>query len=462
MSLHTSRKGLRLPITGAPVQEINVARPPSHVAQLAGDYVGLRPTLHVTVGDDVRRGQLLFEDKKTPGVRHTAPAAGTVAGVHRGDRRALQSVVIELSREEREGRGPDEVTLGSFTGRHPSGMAGDQVRELLVESGLWVALRARPFSRVADPATRPHAIFVTAIDTQPLAPSLDVVMRGADAPFERGLAALCRLTEGPVFVCLAPGSSIQVPTSEQVRREEFAGPHPAGTVGLHIHTLDSVDRQKTVWHAGAQDVVAIGRLFETGSLDVTRVVSLGGPPVRQPRLLRTRLGASLADLLTDELVTDQPEEVETRLISGSVLSGRSAAGPVHGYLGRYHQQVSIVAEGRQREFLGWLTPGLNKFSTINTFLSSFLPSRQFSMTTSTQGSKRAIVPIGMFERVMPFDIMATPLLRALLMGDVGRSEELGCLELDEEDLALCTFVCPGKNEYGPYLRRVLDTLEREG
>ena len=457
MSLHTSRKGLRLPIRGAPIQEIAAARPPRHVALVAADYVGLRPTLHVSVGDDVRRGQLLFDDKRTPGVRHTAPAAGTVVDVHRGNRRVLQSVVIELSREEREGRGPDEVTFGSFTGRHPSGMAGDRVRELLVESGLWVALRARPFSRVADPAARPHAIFVSGIDTQPLAPSLDVVMSDADAPFDRGLAALCRLTDGPMFVCLDPGSSIQVPISEQIRREEFAGPHPAGTVGLHIHTLAPVDRQKTVWHVGVQDVIAIGRLFETGSLDVTRIVSLGGPPVRQPRLLRTRLGASL-----DDLVTDQLGEVETRLISGSVLSGRSASGPIHGYLGRYHQQVSVVAEGREREFLGWLTPGLNKFSTIHTFLSSFLPRKQFRMTTSTQGSKRAIVPIGMFERVMPLDLMATPLLRALLMGDVGRAEELGCLELDEEDVALCSFVCPGKNEYGPYLRRVLDTLEREG
>ena len=456
MGLHTFRKGLRLPLAGAPAQEIEQAATPRHAAVVAADSVALRPAMHVAAGDDVRRGQVLFEDKQTPGVRHTAPAAGRVVAVNRGARRALQSVVIELSRAEREGRGPDEVAYRAFSGRHPSGLSGEDVQELLVESGLWTALRARPFGRVADPAARPRSIFVTATDTQPHAP-LPAAFIGRGEPFERGLAALCRLTDGPVYVCTDPQTEVPLPASDQIRHERFAGPHPAGTVGLHIHTLDPVDRRKTVWHVGAQDVAAIGTLFRTGALDVTRVVSLAGPPVRRPRLLRTRLGASLDDLVRDEL-----DEVEARVISGSVLSGRTAAGPVHGYLGRYHQQIAVLAEGREREFLGWLRPGFRKFSAIRTFVSAWLPGGQFRLTTATHGSRRAIVPIGMFERVVPLDLMATALLRALVMGDVDRAEELGCLELDEEDLALCTFVCAGKNDYGPYLRQVLDTLEREG
>lgn len=456
MGLHTFRKGLRLPLAGAPIQEIEQAPEPRHVALVAADAVGLRPGMHVAAGDDVRRGQLLFEDKATPGVRYTAPAAGRVTAVNRGARRALQSVVIELSRAEREGRGPDEVAYRAFTGRHPSGLAADDVRELLVESGLWTALRARPFGRVADPAARPHSIFVTATDTQPHAPSPGAILGRGEA-FERGVAALCRLTDGPVFVCTDPHTEVRLPDGDQVRHERFAGPHPAGTVGLHIHTLDPVDRRKIVWHAGAQDVAAIGALFRTGTLEVSRVVALAGPPVRRPRLLRTRLGASLDDLAGGEL-----QDVEARIISGSALSGRAAAGPVHGYLGRYHQQIAVLEEGREREFIGWLLPGLRKFSAVRSFLGTWLPGRQFRMTTSTNGSRRAIVPIGTFERVMPLDIMATALLRALLMGDVDRAEELGCLELDEEDLALCTFVCAGKNDYGPHLRQVLDTLEREG
>ena len=457
MALHRFRKGLRLPITGAPVQEIEPARPPRYAALVAADYVGLRPTMHVSPGDDVRRGQLLFEDKKRPGVRYTAPAAGTIAAVHRGDRRALQSVVIESSRAEREGRAPEDARFSSFSGRHPSGLTSDDVRGLLLESGLWTALRARPFGRVAAPEGKPHSIFVTAIDTNPLAPSLDAVVPGNEAAFERGLAALGRLTEGPVFVCTAPGARLDVQSSDQVYHEEFHGPHPAGTVGLHIHTLDPVDRRKIVWHLGFQDVLAVGRLFETGSLDVTRVVSLAGPPVAHPRLLRTRIGASLSDLMDGEVA-----DGETRVISGSVLSGRAAQGDSHGYLGRYHQQISVLREGRAREFMGWLAPGLDKFSTIATFASKLLPGKRFPLTTTTNGSKRAIVPIGMFEQVMPLDIMPTLLLRALVMEDVERAEELGCLELEEEDVALCTFVCAGKNEYGPYLRRVLDTIEKEG
>lgn len=458
MGLHTFRKGLRLPLAGAPSQEIEQAPEPRHVALTAADSVGLRPAMHVAVGDDVRRGQLLFEDKTTPGVRYTAPAAGRVAAVNRGARRALQSVVIELSRAEREGRGPDEASYPTFTGRHPSGLPADDVRALLLESGLWTALRARPFGRVADPAVQPHSIFVTATDTQPHAPSPAAVIGRAEA-FERGVAALCRLTDGPVYVCTDPQTDVQLPANDQVRHEQFAGPHPAGTVGLHIHTLDPVDRRKAVWHAGAQDVAAIGELFRTGTLDVARVVALAGPPVRRPRLLRTRLGAALDDLVRGELADD---DAEARVISGSVLAGRAAAGPVHGYLGRYHQQIAVLLEGREREFIGWLLPGLRKFSAIRTFASGWLPGGQFPLTTSTNGSRRAIVPIGTYERVMPLDIMATALLRALLMGDVDRAEELGCLELDEEDLALCTFVCAGKNDYGPHLRRVLDTLEQEG
>ncbi len=459
MGLHRVKKGLSLPIVGAPAQEVDRARPARRVALLAADFVGLRPAMRVSVGDDVDRAQILFEDKQTPGVRFTAPAAGTVSAIHRGDRRALQAVVIDVSRAEHEGRAPFEVRFSAFSGRHPSGMSSEDVVELLTESGLWVALRARPFSRVADPARRPHSIFVTATDSHPLAPSVDVVMAGQSVPFDRGLAALTRLTDGSVFVCTAPGSAVPVPSIDRVHHEEFTGPHPSGTAGLHIHTLDPVGREKTVWHVSAQDVVAIGRLFETGQLDVTRVVSLAGPAVTRPRLLRTRLGASLGELVTDEVT---PVGGDIRIISGSVFSGRAASGDVHGFLGRYHQQVSVLAEGREREFMGWLGAGFSKFSTVPTFASRWIPGRRFGFTTTTNGSRRAIVPTGMFEKVLPFDILPTPLMRALIMRDVERAEELGCLELDEEDLALCTFVCTGKNDYGPLLRSVLQTIEVEG
>lgn len=458
MSHHKIRTGLRLPLVGEPSMTIEDTPPARYVALHAADYVGLRPTMHVSVGDTVARGQLLFEDKTMPGVRYSAPAAGTIHAVHRGDRRALQSIVIEQSRAEREGREPETMNFRAYAGRHPSGMTGDEVRALLLESGQWTALRARPYGRVADPGARPHSIFVTAMDTNPLAPSVSAIAEEQEVPFERGLATVARLTEGAVFVCSGSDLTLRVPTDDQIRHEVFDGVHPAGTVGLHIHTLDPVTRGKVVWHIGFQDVVAIGRLFDTGVLDVTRIVSLAGPPVDRPRLLRTRVGSATADLVDGSI----DATCECRVISGSVLSGRKAAGDVHGYLGRYHQQVSVLAEGRNREFLGWLGPGLDKFSTIRTFASALLPGRRFAMTTSMHGSPRAIVPIGLYEKVMPMDLLPTPMLRALVMHDVERAEELGCLELDEEDLALCTFVDPGKTNFGPHLRRVLDTLEKEG
>jgi Na+-transporting NADH:ubiquinone oxidoreductase subunit A len=457
MSLHTIRKGLRLPALGEPDQTVGSARMTSRVALLADDYVGLRPTMHVTEGDDVRRGQLLFEDKKRPGVRFTAPGSGRVVAIHRGDRRSFRSIVIELSRDEREGRGADTVRFAAFSGGHPTGLSGDDVRALLVESGLWVAIRSRPFSRVAQPDTRPHAIFVTAIDTEPLAPRVDVVLEGVHGPFERGVAALTRLTDGLVYVCTAPDSGVPVPAGDRIRHEEFAGVHPAGTAGLHIHLVDPVGPGKPVWHVGYQDVVAIGQLFETGDLPVDRVVALSGPAQTRPRLVRSRLGASTVDLLADGPVDD-----ETRVVSGSLLSGRLAAGDVVGFLGRYHRQVCLLREGRSRDLLGWLTPGLRKFSASRTFLSALTPGRQMPFSTSTNGSKRAIVPIGLYERVMAMDLLPTPLLRALVMHDVERAEELGCLELDEEDLALCTFVCPSKLDYGAALRTVLTRIEAEG
>jgi Na+-transporting NADH:ubiquinone oxidoreductase subunit A len=286
------------------------------------------------------------------------------------------------------------------------------------------------------------------------------ILEGHSGDFERGLLAIAKLTEGVVFVCTDRSTVVPLPMSpdgERFRLEQFVGPHPSGTVGLHIHRLDPVNRKKIVWHLGLQDVIAIGKLFETGKLHVERIVSLAGPAVTRPCLLRTRLGAS-----TDDLVEGELAEGENRVISGSVFCGRTAFGEVHGYLGRYAQQISVLREGREREFFGWSAPGLEKFSVSRTFLSKWIPGKRFGFTTATNGSRRAIVPIGMYERVMPMDLMPTHLLRALLMRDVETSEELGCLELDEEDLELCTFVDPGKNDFGPYLRDVLTTLEKEG
>ena len=461
MALHKIKKGLSLPITGEPEQVIGDGAQPSRVALVAGDYHGMRPTMHVQVGDSVRRGQLLFEDKKTPGVRFTAIASGRVAGVNRGAKRALQSVVIDLDEEERSGRG-STVRFSADSGKHPSSLSEDQVRDLLVESGLWTAFRTRPFSKVADPETRPRSIFVTAADSNPLAPDPAVVLQGRGDDFERGLAAIAKLAEDAVYICTGPGVEPQVPKDGNFRVEQFAGPHPSGTAGVHIHTLDPVDRKKLVWYLGYQDVLSIGRLFERGELDVSRVISLAGPAVDRPRLIRTRVGVATDDLVKGEVDAAALDGGHLRLISGSVLSGRTAQGAELGFLGRYHNQLSVLREDRERELLGWMGPGASKFSTLNLFLSRLMPGKKFDFTTTTNGSDRAIVPLGLYERVFPIDIPATFLLKAVVVGDIERAEELGIYELDEEDLALCSFVDPGKHDFGAHLRDLLTTIEKEG
>jgi len=462
MALHKIEKGLDLPISGKPLQVVRGTSPCTRVAVMADDFPGMKPRMRIEEGQQVKRGQLLFEDRKRPGVLHTAPAAGRVIAIHRGAKRALQSVVIDLSDGERRGQpGDDEfASFESYSGAAPEQLSGDQVRALLVESGLWTALRQRPFSKVPSPQDTASALFITATDTNPLAPLPEVVLEKQQGDFRLGTSVVAKLTDGPTFVCVGEHSEIGDGLPEGVRVERFVGPHPAGTVGLHIHTLRPVSRAHSVWHLGYQDVAAIGRLFRTGRLDVSRIISIAGPNVGDPRLERSRVGACVSEIVAADLAAEDGKEIRT--ISGSVLSGKRTHGEIFDFMGRYDLQVSLLEEDRENAFLGWLAPGTHLFSVTGIYLSKIFKPKSYRFTTNLNGSLRAIVPIGVYERVMPFDILPTFLLRALVVGDVERAEQLGVLELDEEDLSLCTFVCPGKINYGPLLRKNLETIEKEG
>ena len=440
------KQGLDLPITGAPEQAVSAAVEVKSVAVIGFDYMGMKPTMRVKVGDRVKLGQVIFSDKKTEGVDFTAPAAGVIKAINRGERRVLQSGVIEIDGDEAE-------QFTKYEASQLSSLTAEQVQDNLVKSGAWTALRTRPFSTVPQPGTTPAAVFVTAMDTNPLAANPEVVIAEQNEAFVNGLTVLTRLTEGSVYLCKAEGAN--VPTANGVTVEEFAGKHPAGNAGTHIHFLEPVSQQKTVWTIGYQDVIAFGQLFTTGQLYTDRVIAVAGPQVKQPTLVRTRQGADL-----NEVLAGRTEGDNNRVISGSVWNGRNAGGPL-AYLGRYVNQVTVLEEGNQRELMGWLVPGANKFSVLNLFTSFLTPSKKFNFTTTTNGSERAMVPVGQFEELMPMDILPTQLLRALVTGDIVHAMELGCLELDEEDLALCTFACPGKYEYGPILRDNLARIEKE-
>lgn len=459
MGIHRIQKGLDLPIRGVPEQVLYPAPPITRVGLMGDDHPGLRPRIHVEEGQDVRRGELVFEDKTVPGVRHTAPGAGRIAAINHGPRRSLRSIVIQLSAAER-GNDPEAVErtrFESFPGSDPESLDASQIRALLVESGQWTALRKRPFAKVPSPETTPQALFINAMDSQPLAGHPEVALADRTADLQLGARLLARLCgEAPTYFCVREGSPLARQIDAPVEVEEFSGPHPSGTPGLHIHMLAPASRKRTVWYVNAQEVAAIGTLFRTGQLSVGRAISLAGPAVNRPRLVRSRLGASLEEHAYGEIA-----DGDIRLVSGSVISGKKAMGPVFGFLGRYHLQLSALREGGERRFMGWALPGAEKFSVIPTFISSLLPKRLYDFDTDTNGSRRAIVPIGMYEKVMPMDIVATYLLRALVVGDTETAENLGCLELDEEDISLCTFVCPGKIDYGPILRQNLEMIEKE-
>lgn len=424
------------------------------MAVLGRDYVGMKPTMAVAVGDRVRLGQPLFSDKKNPRVHYTAPGAGTVSAINRGYQRRLLSVVIDLDAQE------EAREFSRYSPAELQTLDADELIADLLESGLWTALRKRPFSKVPDPDTRPRALFVNVMDSNPLAPDPNVVLAGAVEDFASGIAALSRLPEQELFLCMGEADPLGIAEQawpDKVRVERFSGPHPAGLTGTHIHFLRPAGVGQDVWYIGYQDVVAIGSLFNSGRLSTERVISFAGPQVKEPRLVRTRLGASL-----DELVLGELDSGESRVISGSVLSGDSADG-FEAYLGRYHNQVSVLREGRERPLLGYLSPGANRHSAMGIYVSSFFDrDRKLPLSTSTQGSERAMVPIGAYEKVMPLDILPTQLLRALIVGDLEMAQNLGALELDEEDLALCSYVCPGKYEYGAILRDNLTRLEKEG
>lgn len=441
-------KGLDLPIQGAPQQTIQDGNSVTRVAILGEEYIGMRPTMHIQEGDKVKKGQVLFEDKKNPGVKFTAPAAGNVVEINRGAKRVLQSVVIQLE-------GDDSEVFAKYSSTELASLDAAKVQETLVNSGMWTAFRTRPFSKSPALDSKPSSIFVSVMDTNPLAADPQIIIAERSEDFVNGLHVISCLTDGKVFVNKAPGAEIATGNAA-VEVNEFSGVHPAGLVGTHIHYLDAVGQSKKVWHVGYQDVLAIGSLFTTGELDNRKVVSLCGPEAKNPRLVRTLLGADIT-----ELTANEANEGDMRILSGSVLQGNHAHG-VHGYLGRFHNQVSILREGREKELFGWIKPGVNQHSVTRAYLGHLSPKKLFGMTTTTNGSDRSMVPIGNYERIMPLDILPTLLLRDMISGDTDGAQSLGCLELDEEDLALCTYVCPGKYNYGPILRDCLEQIEKEG
>ena len=446
------KKGLNIPISGelsdTEPQELRSAQ----VGILGKDYLGMRPTMLVEVGDLVKVGSPLFSDKKNPGVVYRASASGKVCAINRGAKRALLSVVIEQDDKAQQ------VDLPSLAKADPEAMDGAQLANLLQESGLWTALRTRPFNKVPAIDSKPYAIFVSVIDTEPLAIDPELIVRKNPEAFALGLKLLTKLTEGNVHLCHAKDFTKDAAYEhERIKTHVFGGKHPAGLVGTHMHFIAPVSRQRVNWHIAYQDVIALGTLAATGKIDSKRYVSLAGPMVQKPQLLLTDQGADIQEICQGRLLADS----KVRIISGSILSGAKVERHTN-YIGRFHNKISAIKEDRERVFIRYLSPGVNSFSTLPIYLSYwFGGKRKFDLGSSTMGSERAMVPIGVYEKIMPLDILPTQLLRSLIVEDIETAVSLGCLELAPEDLSLCTFACPGKYEYGEILQRNLDLIEKE-
>ena len=446
------KKGLDIPIYGTPAEDIVDSKKSRSVAVLGNDYVGMKPTMLVEEGDSVSLGQPLFEDKKNPGVLITSPAGGKIEAINRGDRRALQSIVIEVEAEEKV------EEFKSFTTEEFVSATSESVRHQLITSGMWAAFRTRPYSKIPSVDSSPSNIFISVLDTEPLSPDPEKIVNLRLEDFNFGISVLKRLVDCPIHISVSENSSLEIIEDEQVKKHRFSGPHPAGLVGTHMHYISPASLTNVNWTIGYQDLMAIGSLFKTGYVSTERVIALSGPQVNEPRYIKTRLGAC-----TDELTAGELTQRENRIISGSVISGREAIGS-YAYLGRYHNQISVISEpnSKDREFMNWLTPGPRKFSKIPLFLSSLFPKKIFKFKALMNGSDRPIVPIGVYEEVLPLNMLPAMLLRNVVLMDTEKIQDLGGLELDEEDLSLCSYVCPGKYDFGSLLRAGLNKIEVEG
>jgi len=449
MSSIKLKRGLNLPISGALTGTEIVDGPPiKQIALLPQEAIGIKPRLLVEVGQQVQIGTPLVIDKRAESVQFTSPASGEIAAIHRGARRALLAIVIQPD-------GKHEQVAG-LSATPPQSSTAEQITDALCRSGLWPALRRRPFESIADPTEQPQALFVTAMDTRPLAADPRVLIAGREAHFTAGMEALQKLA-ARIFLCSAPGGDWAKLSPEGVHHQEFSGKHPAGLVGTHIHHLAPVGANSCAWHIGAQDVADFGEFLSTGVIPTKRVVAMVGPGMRKPQLVRTEKGAGMGDLCGGVASCEQP-----RFISGSVLDGSTAQpGDEVGYLGRYANQVSVLSDAPQRKFLDWVNPFSKTHTVTNTVLSKFVR-KDYDYDTDTNGGHRAIVPIGSYEEVMPLDILPTQLLRALVSHDLEGCEKLGVMELAEEDLALCEYVCASKADYSVLLRDMLTTIEKEG
>lgn len=411
------------------------------------DFVGVRIRPIVNIGDEVLAGTPLAYDKDNERIKFTSPSSGEVVEIKRGEKRKILEIKVLADKE---------IRYVPFQKANPDDLSREEVINRLLESGIWPLIIQRPFDIIANPDDNPKAIFISAFDSAPLAPDNDFILHGHGEEFQTGLNAVAKLTDGKVHLSISantPASKVFT-NSKNVQINKFAGPHPAGNVGVQIHHIDPINKGEIVWHLTPQDVLIIGRLFTEGRYNASRVVALTGSEVSKGKYYKTLIGASIKNMVADNV-----KDGSLRYISGNVLTGTKIT--ADGYLGFYDTQISVIPEVVEPEFLGWITPGIDKFSISRTFFTWLLATKNYTLNSSLNGEKRAYVVTGEYERVLPMDIHPVQLIKSIMIGDVEQMENLGIYEVAEEDFALCEFVCTSKINVQALIREGIETVQRE-
>lgn len=449
MAIFNFKNGKSIPLKGAATKEIVEVSLPQQVAILPGDFRGLKPRVVVKVDDHVKVGSPIITDKKNEQICIASPASGKVVAINRGPKRVLLDIVIETDGKQ------DCIEFKKYSSSDIQGLHKDEVIQQLLASGTWPVLRQRPFSNVANSTIVPRSIFVHAMNTEPLALDVDVVLEGKEDAFQVGIDILTKLTGGSVYLCVAKDAkSKALTTSKNVEIHQFAGPHPTGNVSTHIQAIEPLNKGDSIWYVEALDVLRIASLFLSGAYSTEKYVATTGEGVKNRVYTKTVSGVKISSIL-------QGSDLEgMRCISGSVLTGKDVGR--NGFLGFYDSQVTIIPEGGKRKFLGWLAPGFDKYTFSKTFLSALDANKERSLDTDKNGSDRAIVLNHLYDDYITLGIPTYFLLKAVIAGDIEEAEKLGILECDEEDFALATFACPSKTDVGGVIRAGLDIIEKEG
>ena len=440
------RKGLDINLKGKAAAEVMSVKEPGFYALIPDDFTGGTPKVVGKEQEYVMAGGPLFVDKNHPELKFVSPVSGVVTSVERGARRKVMSITVEAAAEQ---------DYEEFGKKDVSKMSGEQVKEALLNGGMFAFIKQRPYDVVADPTVAPRAIFVSAFDSNPLAPEFEMALKGEEANFQTGLDALAKMAKTYLSISVKQNAAA-LTQAKNVEINVFDGPHPAGNVGVQINHIAPVNKGETVWTIDPQAVIFIGRLFNTGHVDMTRTVAVTGSEVKKPAYCKLKVGALLTNVFAGNVNTS----CELRYISGNVLTGKQIA--ANGFLGAFHSQVTVIPEGNDvHEMLGWIMPRFNEFSTSRSYFSWLMGKKEYRLDARIKGGERHMIMSNEYDRVLPMDIMPEYLIKAIIAGDIDQMEALGIYEVAPEDFAICEFVCSSKMELQRIVREGLDMLRRE-